>query len=399
MREDELRRSRILIVEDQEANIRFLKRLLKRSGYEHVRAVQDPRLAKSTFQEFQPDLVLLDLHMPHMDGFQVMEAIKPDIPTGSFLPILVLTGDREPEVKIKCLSAGAKDFVAKPFRTEEVQLRIKNLLETRHLHQFLEGRNENLELEVQAQSFQVQAAQLEVLHRLAVAAEYRDDITGQHAGRVGALAGLLAETAGLPPDEVSLIRESAPLHDVGKIGIPDSILLKPGRLTFDEFEVMKNHTTIGGMILSKGSFPLLELAREIALSHHEWWDGSGYPAGLSGSEIPVVGRIVSIVDVFDSITHERPYKKAFSTEKTLGIMADEAGRHFDPDLFNLFIELVESGQTENLKSPPNQINDRFGNSINALGPEALQSGEHSPGGIYSPSPTVMRLMWDSSGDS
>ena len=280
MVDQELKDSRILIVEDKEANIRFLTRLLNKAGYENVLGTQDSRQAEDVFHDFQPDLVLLDLHMPHLDGFQVMEAIKPSIPRKAFLPILVITADREPEVKIRCLSMGAKDFISKPFRAEEVLVRIKNLLETRHIHRFLEFKNETLKLKVETENSRVQAAQLDILHRLAVAAEYRDDITGRHAGRVGVLASILATAAGLPGRTTSLLKKAAPLHDVGKIGIPDAILLKPDRLTEEEFEVMKSHTTIGGLILSKGSFRLLDVAREIALSHHEWWDGSGYPEGV-----------------------------------------------------------------------------------------------------------------------
>jgi putative two-component system response regulator len=343
---EELRDSRILIVEDKEANIRFLERLLKKAGYEHVASTSDSRKALAVFQEFRPDLVLLDLHMPYMDGFQVMEALQPEIPERAFLPILVITADREPEVRIRCLSAGAKDFVAKPFRAEEVLLRIRNLLETRHLHRFLEYRNESLELKVEEESLKLQKTQLEVLRRLAVAAEYRDDVTGRHAERVGILSGLIARAIGFPPGEVDFIRQAAPLHDVGKIGIPDAILLKPGKLTEAEFEVMRSHTTIGGLILSKGSFPLLDKAREVALSHHEWWEGSGYPHGLEGAAIPLSGRVVAVADVFDSMTHERPYKRAFSVDETVEVMLSERDRHFDGEILDPFVSLVLDGRVE-----------------------------------------------------
>jgi putative two-component system response regulator len=344
MHEDELKDSRILIVEDKEANIRFLTRLLNKVGYRNVESTQDSREAQAVFRRFKPDLVLLDLHMPHMDGFDVMKAIGPDIPERSFLPILVITADREPEVRIRCLSMGAKDFISKPFRAEEALVRIRNLLETRRLHRFLEFHNETLQVKVEIENSRVQATQLEVLHRLAVAAEYRDDITGQHAARVGLVASVLAKAAGLSCSRADRLREAAPLHDVGKIGIPDAILLKPGKLTDEEFETMRTHTTIGGLILSKGSFPLLDDAREIALSHHEWWDGSGYPKGLVGDAIPFSGRIVAIADVFDSLTHDRPYKRAFSVDEALEIMLGEGDRHFDPELLELFVDLVRRGR-------------------------------------------------------
>lgn len=393
MLEGDLKDSRILIVEDKEANIRFLTRLLNKDGYNNIQSTQDSRLAQSTFREFQPDLVVLDLHMPHMDGFQVMEAIKPEIPKNSFLPILIITGDREPEVKIRCLSVGAKDFIAKPFRAEEVLVRIKNLLETRHLHRFLEYRNETLKLKVEAENTRLQATQLEVLQRLAVAAEYRDDFTGRHAGRVGAIAGLLAEAAGLAFRAAALLKEAAPLHDVGKIGIPDAILLKPGRLTEEEYDIMKNHTTIGGLILSKGSFPLLDDAREIALSHHEWWNGSGYPEGLAGEAIPLSGRIVAIADVFDSMTHERPYKKAFPEEETLDIMEEEGGRHFDPGLLSLFLELARSGQVREVtereeRAGPHAALDLppLGDGIDPFKDLGLEKPEGLP-------PEAEKLLW------
>ena len=398
MSDNDLKKSRILIVEDKEANIRFLTRLLNKEGYENIQSTQDSRNAEKVFIDFNPDLILLDLHMPHMDGFQVMEALRPRIPKESFLPILVITADREPEVKIRCLSVGAKDFISKPFRAEEVLVRIRNLLETRHLHRFLEYRNETLKLRVEAQNTRVQATQLEVLHRLAVAAEYRDDITGRHAGRVGALSAVLAEAAGLPRSSFEILREAAPLHDVGKIGIPDAILLKPGKLTEEEFEVMKSHTTIGGLILSKGSFPLLDFAREIALTHHEWWDGSGYPEGLAKEGIPIFGRIVAIADVFDSITHERPYKEALSEEETLEIMIQEGSRHFDPELLVLFVGLVRSGRVRVVLKKQEEAHARGSASLPAPGPDFdpfEELGLQRPEGLPPEAERLFRKAWGS----
>ncbi len=324
--EEQAKNARILIVDDQEANVRLLEGILKRAaGYHALRSTTDSREVIPLFAEFHPDLILLDLHMPHLDGFAVMEELKKAVTPGVFLPILVLTADVTPEAKQRALAGGAKDFLAKPFDPVEVLLRIKNLLETRFLH---------LELQVQLAD-----AHLEVIDRLAIAAEYRDDETGEHIKRVGQTSALLARALRLPSDHVLLIRRAATLHDVGKIGIPENILLKPGRLTPDEFEVMKSHTTIGARILSGGAFPLLQMAEEIALTHHERWDGSGYPRGLKGEAIPLVGRIVAVADVFDILSHPRPYKKAWTADEAIAELQRVAGTHFDPAVVSAFLDL------------------------------------------------------------
>ncbi len=293
-------------------------------------------------RSLEPDLILLDLHMPHLSGFQVMEQIVPEIPHGVYLPILVLTGDTDSHRRERALSAGARDFLTKPFESGEVLLRIKNLLETRFFNKELRGHNETLEEKVRERTHELAEAQVEIIRRLAVAAEYRDDITGQHAERVGVLSALLAEELGLPAEQVSLIRRAAPLHDVGKIGIPDSILMKPGRLTPQEFDVMKTHTIIGGRILSGSRYPLLELAETIALTHHERWDGRGYDR-MRGEDIPLVGRIVAVADVFDSLTHERPYKRAFTIDESVDEILRGRGEHFDPNVVDAFSRLLVGG--------------------------------------------------------
>lgn len=348
MNHEELSRSRILIVDDEPANVRVLRRLLEHAGYTELVTETDPRNVEAIFRETLPDLVLLDLHMPHLDGFQVLEGLRPLIPERTYLPVLVLTGDLSPEVRERALSVGAKDFVTKPFEVTEVLLRIRNLLETRYLHRALEAHNATLEHRVQARTQELAGAQVEILRRLALAAEYRDDVTGQHAERVGVLSALIAEALGLPDDQVHLLRQAAPLHDVGKIGIPDAILMKPGPLTTAEFEVMKSHTIIGGRILSGSHFPLLQVARQVALSHHEHWAGGGYTPGLSGEEIPLVGRIVSVADTFDCLTHVRPYKQASSLEDTVAEITREGGRQFDPRVVAAFLEVERAGKLEGL---------------------------------------------------
>lgn len=342
IRHKEIREGKILIVDDEDASLRALGKLLRRSGYTSLAFTSDPRTVGDLFDEFNPDLVLLDLHMPHMDGFDVMEVVWPKIGEDDYVPILVLTADQDPRSRSRALSAGAKDFLEKPFEIDEVLLRIKNLIETRFLYLRLQDHNQDLERKVRDRTRALEETQAEILRRLARACEYRDDVTGHHAERVGLLAALVAREIGLSEEVVRLMRFAAPLHDVGKIGIPDAILMKAGKLTPAEFEVMKSHTNIGARILSGGRFPLLEIAREIALTHHERWDGSGY-AGLKGESIPLVGRIVAVADVFDTLTHERPYKRASTLTRAVEIIESERGAHFDPVVVDAFLAVVEGG--------------------------------------------------------
>jgi putative nucleotidyltransferase with HDIG domain len=278
------RNARILIVDDEPVNVDLLRRLLERAGFSRIESTNDSRQALDLYVKFRPDLILLDLHMPHRDGLEVMDELN-QIAEASYLPILMLTGDDTPEAKREALSRGAKDFLNKPFHSDEVLLRIGTLLETRFLYLQIQSQNQILEAKVRDRTRELEAAQIEIIERLARAAEFRDDNTGQHTERVGQMAALIARQIGLSDTQVSLIRRAAPLHDVGKIGIPDSVLLKLGKLTPEEFELVKTHTTIGARILSGSRFTILRLAEEIAYSHHERWDGSGY-AGIKGADIP-----------------------------------------------------------------------------------------------------------------
>jgi len=337
MDSDSLNGARILIVDDESANVLLLQRILQRAGFEDLKSTTDPRHVLSLFTEFMPDLVLLDLHMPHLDGYAVMEQLRSRIAPSEYLPILVLTADVTAAAKQRALSGGARDFLTKPLDATEVVLRIRNLLETRSLHQVLQDQNVRLEEKVRDRTAALEDARLEMLARLAAAAEYRDDDTGEHAQRVGSLAAFLADALGISEEESELIRLAGQLHDVGKIGIPDAILLKPGALSTDEFEVIKTHTTIGASILSGSQSRLLQLAEEIALYHHEKWDGTGY-AGLRSDGIPVPARLVAVADVFDALTHKRPYRNAWPAEDAIKYVRDQSGRHFDPSIVTALLD-------------------------------------------------------------
>lgn len=333
--------ARVLIVDDEESNVRILARLLERAGFTNVGGTTNPIEIPSLIAAAEPDIVLLDLHMPGRDGFGILEDLTPFThgaggPAGP-LPVLMLTGDASAEAKRRALRLGAKDFVAKPFDATEVILRIRNLLETRRLHRALNAQNAALEARVAQRTHELEEAQLEVLVRLAAAGEYRDDDTGRHTQRVGEGAARLAQTLGLTAAHVELVRRTAPLHDVGKIGIPDSVLLKPGRLTPDELALMQTHTILGAAMLAGGRTPLLQMAERIARSHHERWDGGGYPDGLSGTAIPIEARLVAVVDVYDALTSDRPYRRAWDVDRVAAHMREGAGTHFDPDVVEAFL--------------------------------------------------------------
>jgi putative two-component system response regulator len=332
-------KARILVIDDEPLNVDLLRRLLERAGFERIEATTDPREAGTLYIDFRPDLILLDLHMPHMDGLAVMDQLN-QITEATYLPILMMTGDTTPEARRDALSRGAKDFVQKPFASDEVLLRMSTLLQTRYLYLEIQM----LEAKVRERTRELEGAQIEIIERLAKAAEFRDDNTGQHTERVAQMAALIARQTGLPDSQVALIRRAAPLHDVGKIGIPDAILLKLGKLTPSEFELVKSHTTIGARILSGSRFPILRLAEEIAFSHHERWDGNGY-VGMSKEAIPLAGRMVAVADVFDALTQKRPYKDAWPVNEAIAEIDRQRGHQFDPTLVDAFLRIVERTET------------------------------------------------------
>jgi putative two-component system response regulator len=264
-----------------------------------------------------------------------------------FVPLLVLTTDGSRQSRRRALAEGASDYMTKPFDLGELELRVRHLLEVRFMHRQLQDEKAVLESETEQQSAALEQARLEVLERLARAAEYRDDSTGRHTWRVGRLAGMIASQMGLPADDALTIERAARLHDIGKIAVPDQVLLKEGNLTGVESEVMRSHTSIGGRILAGSQAPLLQVAEQIAVNHHERWDGKGY-AGLRGQEIPFAARIVAVADVYDCLTHERPYKQAWSVADAVREIRANSGTQLDPSVVASFVELADTGEIAEL---------------------------------------------------
>lgn len=330
-----LRDTRILIIDDDEANVRLLRGILKGAGAS-AKSTGDPRRVVPSYLECQPDLVVLNLSIPNRNGLTILDELKPLVPEGTYLPILVIAGDATPEVKQQALDAGAKDFLSTPFDATEVIQRITNLLETRRLYLALRTQSSTVEAKVRERVREDDEAQVQILQRMAAMAEYRDDLEGMHTHRVGEISALLAWALGLPAADAELIRRAAPLHDVGKIAIPERILLKPTGLTREEFEEMKTHTMIGARILSGSRIPVLQMAEQIALTHHENWDGTGYPLRLREKRIPMVGRIVAVADAYDAFTHDRPYRQALDSKEAWEIMWEGAGTQWDEAVLEAF---------------------------------------------------------------
>jgi putative two-component system response regulator len=343
--------SRVLIVDDEPVNLGLLHLLLESAGYTDIRCTSDPRGVVRTVVDWDADIVLLDLAMPQLDGYALLEQLRFAVQSHTFLPVLVLTADRSAEAKQRALTLGANDFLTKPFDAAEVVLRVGNLLETRALHQQLSSHNELLEARVAERTAELEEARLEILDRLAAAAEYRDDDTHQHTQRVGDVAAMIAIGLGYADADAELLRRAAPLHDLGKIGIADDILLKPGRLTRAEFTEIKRHTEIGARILAGSRFAILQLGEIIARTHHERWDGSGY-FGLRGEDIPQGARIVSVADVYDALTHDRPYKHAWPHADAVQYIRDHAASQFDPMAVTAFLALAAEGLLDALEAHP-----------------------------------------------
>ncbi|HEX8832606.1 MAG TPA: HD domain-containing phosphohydrolase [Abditibacteriaceae bacterium] len=334
---DNLLHSKILIVDDDVSNIQLLSDILRFNGFKDIKTAHDPRGVISLFIEFEPDIVLLDLNMPHISGFELLRMMQPLIGDSDYLPILVISAEEGYEVRRQVLTDGASDFLSKPYIAEEVCIRVSNMLRIRHRNLELQAQIRQRSEELARYQLDLKEAQLETILRLARAAEHRDDDTGRHTQRVGLLCSLLAQSLGWPEHDVQLLQYAAPLHDVGKIGIPDSILLKPGPFTEAERKIMQRHAKIGSSLLAGGHSEIVRMAERIALTHHERWDGTGYPNGLQGEQIDLPGRILAIADVFDALTHARPYKQAWPLEDALTEIKNQRGKHFDPQLVDCFL--------------------------------------------------------------
>ncbi len=343
---------RVLIVDDERKNIDLLKVRMKSYGHETETASDGiEALAK---MKLDIDLALLDIQMPGMDGFDVARAIRSD-PETCDIPIIMVTALIDRETKLRAVEAGANDFITKPVDSAELMVRTASLLKMKEAQDKIKHYQAQLEDKVTQRTNQLRKAlddsveaqrktseaHLDTLHRLAVAAEYKDASTAEHIKRMSAYSKLLAVKLGLAPREIELVELASPMHDVGKIGIPDGILSKPGKLTAEETDIMKQHTIIGGRILHGSSSDLVQAGEVIALSHHEMWDGSGYPNGLAGDDIPIFGRICAVADVFDALANRRAYKEAFSNEKTLEMIKEKRGNHLDPKIVDLFFKNID----------------------------------------------------------
>ncbi len=343
---------RILVVDDEKLNVELLEGMLGALGHESVTAND----GHEAIDKLDPtiDLVLMDVMMPGMDGFAAVKTIRAGS-SCSDVPVIMVTALTSKEDRLNAVAAGANDYITKPVDRTELKIRSDALLSLKEAQDQIKRHQEELELKVEertselskaletvAESHQhVHMAYLDTIRRLALAAEFRDEQAATHLHRVRHFSAILAEGLGLPEDEVEIVRHATPMHDVGKIGLPDEILRKTGKLTPDEWTIMKQHTIIGAQIL-RGSFsPLLRAGEHIALSHHEKWDGSGYPHGLKGESIPLYARICAVGDVFDALTTRRPYKEAFPNAQAFHIIKEGAGAHFDPQLVDLFFKDIE----------------------------------------------------------
>jgi len=328
--------SSIFLVDDEPINQKLLEKILQRAGYNNLVAIYDPTQVVPKYQKYKPDLILLDIRMPGMSGFEIMDALNaledPLMP-----PVIFLTAEGSDENLLQALQRGARDLMQKPFNQAELLMKVGNMLDLHMAHKILNKKYDLLEQVVSFRTQELRDTRLQVVERLGMAAEYRDDETGNHIKRMSHICAFLAQQLGMETRYCEEILHASPMHDIGKLGIPDNILLKPGKLTPEEMTVMKRHTVIGKTLLDGDDSSLMVMAREIAFTHHEKWDGSGYPRGLVGEAIPLCGRIAALADVFDALASDRPYKKSWELDDIVQFLNQQKGRHFDPGLVNLLL--------------------------------------------------------------
>lgn len=340
-----MHKPKVLVIDDEEMIRDMISDMLTPMGYDVIHAC-DGEDGVRKVQECSPDVVLLDVTMPKLDGFGVLQFIKQTEDT-KMIPVVMITALNELKVRVKAIDIGVDDFLSKPMDIMELRARVKSLIKVKAYNDHMKNYQKELEIEVAKRTEEVQIAYkeaknaaYETVHILSRAAEYRDEDTGAHLLRVSNYTSAVAVKMGLNEEEVEEILYGAPMHDVGKIGIPDNILMKPGKLDPDEFEKMKEHVKMGELIL-QGSSAFIKKGAEIALSHHEKWNGSGYPNGFKEEEIALSGRIIAVVDVFDALTTRRPYKEPFPLEKALEIIKTGRGEHFDPKVVDAFFEIID----------------------------------------------------------
>lgn len=346
-----------MIVDDEPINIKLIQKYLRGVGYHDFVTTSESREAVDMVRSTKPDIVVLDVVMPHVTGLDILETIRSD-ENVAHLPVLIVTASTDEQTKIDALELGATDFLNKPVKPTELLPRVRNSLVLKAHHDQMAAYSKRLEVEVAQRTADLAQSREEVIHVLACAAEYRDQETGNHVIRVGRFAGLIAKQLGCTDSDAELIEHAAILHDAGKIGIADSILLKPGKLSPEEYRTMKRHCEFGERILRaqpsdesqpflrqsrspSTRSPVLRMAAVIARTHHERWDGTGYPNQLAGEDIPIVGRITAVADVFDALSSKRCYKEAMPLEQCIEIMCKERGKHFDPKVLDAFLERID----------------------------------------------------------
>ncbi len=331
---------RVLVIDDVKTNLIILESMLKKFENLDIFLFEHPKKAIEWCQENTPDLVITDYMMPEVDGITLSKILR-EIKKNDHIPIVMITAYGEDSIKMEALNAGITDFLTKPINKAEFQARINNLLKLREYHLKISDKAKWLEEEVKKATHEIENREEEIIYRLSRAAEYRDDDTGEHIRRMALYSRLIAQELNLDKNFIEMILKASPMHDVGKIAIPDHILLKPAKLTPEEFEIIKTHTVQGYEILADSDIPLLQLSAEIALTHHEKFNGKGYPKGLKGNEIPISGRICAVADVFDALTSKRPYKEPWPIEKAVNLLKEEKGEHFDPECVEAFLNRLD----------------------------------------------------------